>query len=65
MEINPSRLSKANTAAQIALAALFLGLRSLSIDIGMAMDGLMLAVAALTATSAAAYLGRWLRHMTS
>src|SRR3954453_596553 len=35
MEINPSRLSKANTAAQIALAALFLGLRSLSIDIGM------------------------------
>lgn len=65
MEINPSRLSKANTAAQIALAALFLGLRSLSIDIGMAMDVLMLGVAALTATSAAAYLGRWLRHMTS
>ncbi len=66
MEINPSLLSKVNTAAQIALAALVLGLRSLRHRIGHGrLAELMLAVAALTIASAAAYLGRWLRHMTS
>ncbi|MCP8939368.1 CDP-alcohol phosphatidyltransferase family protein [Alsobacter sp. SYSU M60028] len=65
VEINPSHLSKANTAAQLALAAVFLGLRSFDIEGGAALDGFMFAVAVLTGVSAADYLARWLRHMTS
>ncbi len=65
VEINPSRLSKINTAAQIALAGLALGGHAFSIeDIVMRWE-VMAVVAALTTASAAAYLGQWLRHMTS
>jgi cardiolipin synthase (CMP-forming) len=61
--IKPLYVSKANTAAQIAFAALVLG--------GMAAGQLpvqllgwgMAVVAALTVLSAAAYLAGWLRHM--
>lgn len=65
VEINPSYLSKANTAAQLALAAVFLGLQSFSIEGGLVLDALMFAVAGLTGVSGADYLARWLRHMTS
>lgn len=61
--IMPIMVSKTNTAAQIALAALALA------DLGLAwrLDGLVdimeWVVAALTIASAAAYLVGWARHM--
>lgn len=63
--INPSYLSKLNTAAQIGLAGLALGAHAFAIEDHVYLDELMLVVAALTAASAAHYLGQWLRHMTS
>ncbi|WP_293858454.1 CDP-alcohol phosphatidyltransferase family protein [uncultured Alsobacter sp.] len=63
--INPSRLSKLNTAAQIALAGLVLGAHAFAIEDDVYLDQLLLVVAALTTASAAHYLAQWLRHMTS
>lgn len=63
--INPSYLSKLNTATQIGLAGLALGAHAFAIEDQVYLDELMLVVAALTAASAAHYLGQWLRHMTS
>lgn len=65
VEINPSRLSKLNTAAQIGLAGLVLGAHAFAIEDVVLRWELMVAVAALTTASAAAYLAQWLRHMTS
>jgi cardiolipin synthase len=61
--INPSRLSKANTTAQIGFAALILASLAFGFDESQLVDGAMLVVAGLTVTSAAAYLAQWLRHM--
>lgn len=63
VEIRPLIVSKANTAAQIAFAALVLGSRALDVETGTAIEIGMWSVAALTMVSAAAYLARWLRHM--
>ncbi|MHB2166235.1 CDP-alcohol phosphatidyltransferase family protein [Alsobacter sp. R-9] len=63
--INPSRLSKINTAAQIGLAGLALGAHAFNLEDYVLQWELLVVVAALTIASAAAYLGQWLRHMTS
>jgi cardiolipin synthase (CMP-forming) len=63
MKISPLWVSKANTAAQIAFAALALGERAIDVRFDMARETLLWCVAALTIASTAAYLQRWLRHM--
>jgi cardiolipin synthase (CMP-forming) len=63
--INPSRLSKANTTAQIAFAAVILASLSYGFDESRLVDAGMLVVACLTIASAGAYLARWLKHMAS
>ncbi len=64
IRISPSGLSKVNTAAQIGLAAAGLGGHAFGIQEIIFLPEFMLVVAALTIASGAAYLGRWLRHMT-
>jgi cardiolipin synthase len=63
VEISPSYLSKVNTAAQIAFAAIVLSTRAFGVDLGGFDEAAMLVVAALTVASAAPYLAWWLRHM--
>lgn len=63
MEIRPLVVSKLNTAAQIAFAALVLGLMAWGGQSDRLLWWSMALVATLTVVSAAAYLGRWLRHM--
>jgi cardiolipin synthase len=63
--ITPLMVSKANTTAQIVLAALVLG----GLGFGLAMPDLIVVmsimVAVLTVLSAAAYLRLWLMHMAN
>jgi cardiolipin synthase (CMP-forming) len=61
--IKPKAISKINTFAQIGFAALVLSTNAFGIEIGGIEDAAMVAVAALTVASAAAYLAGWLRHM--
>jgi cardiolipin synthase len=61
--IDPLRISKLNTAAQIALAATILAALALEWPLDPAITVLIWTVAALTVGSAAAYLIGWLRHM--
>jgi cardiolipin synthase len=63
--IRPLMISKLNTAAQIAFAALVLGAKAFALDLGLGETAAMLIVAALTIASAAAYLAGWLRHMAA
>jgi cardiolipin synthase len=63
LQIKPLMLSKANTAAQIGFAALVLSTKAFAVDLAGIDDIAMLAVAALTVASAAAYLALWMRHM--
>jgi cardiolipin synthase len=63
--IKPLIVSKLNTAAQIALAALALGAQAFAIEVGSMGLAAIWIVAALTMVSAAAYLARWMRHMTA
>ena len=63
--INPLYLSKLNTAAQIAFAALTLGSLAFGVEPGAMLQVGMAVVAALTVASTAAYLARWLAHMTA
>lgn len=63
--IQPLFVSKFNTAAQIALAALVLLMMAMDDHPGRWTQAAMLFVAALTVVSAAAYLARWLRHMAA
>lgn len=63
VEIKPLLVSKANTAAQIAFAALVLGTMATHHGQGPVLLAGMVVVTALTVLSAAAYLARWLRHM--
>ena len=64
MAVRPLWVSKANTAAQIVLIALVLGERSGVAVFQPFLAAAVLAVAALTVASAAAYLVEWARHMT-
>ncbi|MBF9232353.1 CDP-alcohol phosphatidyltransferase family protein [Microvirga alba] len=63
--IKPLLVSKLNTLAQLAFAAFALAGNAYGIELGGLEDIAMLVVAALTVASAGAYLGGWLRHMSS
>lgn len=63
VEINPLKLSKANTAAQIAFAALVLFALAFNLPKAQLMQFGTWIVAALTIASMAAYLANWFRHM--
>jgi len=63
LTIAPIVVSKLNTAAQIAFAALALGSRAFGIELGQAALVCELLVALLTVASMTAYLAFWLRHM--
>jgi cardiolipin synthase (CMP-forming) len=63
VEINPLKLSKANTAAQIAFAALVLFALAFNLPKAQLMQIGIWIVAALTIASMAAYLANWFRHM--
>jgi len=65
MPIRPLMVSKANTAAQILLAALVLGEHAFDFQAGLATDLTMALVAVLTLVSIAFYLAEWVRHMNS
>ncbi len=63
LDIDPSRLSKINTLAQISFAAIMLFLLAFGLkQADLAFAGSLI-VAALTIGSMLDYLGRWLRHM--
>ncbi|MBZ6074756.1 CDP-alcohol phosphatidyltransferase family protein [Microvirga puerhi] len=65
VEIKPIWISKLNTGAQIAFAAIALGANAFGIGIDETLRlAMMGGVAALTVASAGAYLGGWLRHMS-
>jgi cardiolipin synthase len=57
----PLPVSKANTVAQIVLAALALGLEGFRVSAPGLLDGAILLVAATTLVSGAAYLRQWVR----
>lgn len=63
--ISPFVVSKLNTAAQLALAALVLGSKAFGVDTGAAIAVGQLLVALLTVGSMTAYLAFWLRHMAA
>ncbi|MEA2861317.1 MAG: hypothetical protein QOC72_3356 [Methylobacteriaceae bacterium] len=61
--VRPLFISKTNTVAQIAFAALVLGAKAFGLRLGLWFDAALWIVAALTLASAAAYLWQWIRHM--
>jgi cardiolipin synthase (CMP-forming) len=63
VEINPLRLSKANTLAQISFAALMLFLLAFALSMDMLVNASVAIVTALTLASMVAYLATWFRHM--
>lgn len=63
MQIRPLFVSKLNTAAQIGLAGLVLGMNAYGLDWPWLTLMSVWAVAALTLASAMAYLLQWSRHM--
>ena len=63
MEADPILVSKANTAAQIALVAARLSELAFAFPLGPVVPVLTAAVAVLTILSAASYLRIWMRHM--
>ncbi|AZO55426.1 MAG: CDP-alcohol phosphatidyltransferase family protein [Mesorhizobium sp.] len=63
VEIKPFLVSKANTAIQIALAAVVLGELAFAMHLDPLRPALILLSGVLTVASAAAYLVAWLRHM--
>ncbi|MDX2307603.1 MAG: CDP-alcohol phosphatidyltransferase family protein [Hyphomicrobium sp.] len=64
MVIRPIGVSKANTAAQIVLAAIVLADMSMSLGLDTLRTLLVWVTGALTVASLAAYLDQWLRHMS-
>ena len=64
VEMKPLYVSKANTAAQIVLAAVVLGELAFSIHLDPLRPALIVLSGVLTVASAAAYLVAWLRHMS-
>ncbi len=65
IEIHPLIVSKLNTTAQIALAALVLASTGFKFDPGQLLQVALVLTGALTVISAAAYLVAWMRHMAS
>jgi len=64
VEIKPLMVSKANTAAQIVLAAVVLAELAFTADFGPVRPALIILSALLTVASAGAYLVAWSRHMS-
>ena len=64
MPIHPLYVSKANTVAQIALAALVMAAAGLGFQAGIVEPALIIITGLLTIISAGAYLMAWLDHMT-
>jgi cardiolipin synthase len=64
VEIAPIIVSKLNTGAQIAFAALVLGARGFDYAGGPAFEVAQVGVATLTLASMGAYLALWFRHMS-
>jgi cardiolipin synthase len=64
VEIKPLMVSKANTAAQIVLAAVVLAELAFTADFGPIRPALIILSALLTVASAGAYLVAWSRHMS-
>jgi cardiolipin synthase len=62
--IRPARISKLNTAAQIAFAAFVLAAKAFGFDASAVQPALTLIVAASTLASGGVYVAYWLRHMT-
>jgi cardiolipin synthase len=66
VKIRPLLVSKANTTAQIAFAALVLGCKAFGVTLGVWwFDASIVVVTVLTLTSTAAYLAQWFKHMAS
>ncbi len=63
VEMKPLMVSKANTAAQIVLAAVVMTELALEMTFGSLRMALIVLSGGLTATSAAAYLVAWFTHM--
>jgi len=64
VEMKPLMVSKANTAAQIVLAAIVLAELAFAADFGPIRPALIILSALLTVASAGAYLVAWSRHMS-
>ena len=62
--IRPVWISKFNTLAQIAFAALALGARAFGYDDSVLRDWLAWVVAASTLASGGVYIAQWLDHMS-
>jgi cardiolipin synthase (CMP-forming) len=65
MKVRPLLISKANTVAQILLAALVLAEQGFGFKFATASELTMVLVAVLTLLSIAFYLAEWIRHMNS
>ena len=63
IEMRPRIVSKANTVAQIVLAAIVLADRAFPLDLSLVTEVMVYVVGALTLASALVYVGDWLRHM--
>jgi cardiolipin synthase len=63
VEINPLKLSKANTLAQISFAAIMLSMLAFAMPMPTVREAGLAVVAALTLASMAAYFATWFRHM--
>lgn len=64
LHMAPLKVSKLNTATQIVLAALVLGVAGFAIDDRGATAAMIYVVAATTILSGAAYIVQWSRHVT-
>ncbi len=64
VRIKPHMISKANTVAQIVLAATVLADQGFDLGLGLARLTLIWLTAFLTVASLATYLNSWLRHMS-
>ncbi len=64
VKIKPFAVSKANTLAQIVLAATVLADEGFQLGLGVVRTWLVWITLGLTILSLGAYLGTWLRHMT-
>ena len=63
VKVRPLMISKLNTAAQLAFAALVLATMAFGFSAGLLFDLSLYTVAALTLASTAAYFRQWIRHM--
>jgi cardiolipin synthase len=63
VKVRPLMISKLNTAAQLAFAALVLATMAFGFSAGLLFNLSLYTVAALTLASTAAYFRQWIRHM--